>query len=863
MRKLYLLLGVLLMLNASCEQDAIRNTTKTDAVSNAIDSVKIKAAKEAMAIGGHYYGKSQYDSAIFFFKEAIAINKRNNFSNSKLNGKAYRYTGQSFDDLFYIDSTEIYYARAEAIFKKINNDVERSKLYRTVARFKRKIGDFQECLVYGNKGLAIVKDTSVMAEFHLDLANCLNDLGKMDSSIYHSQQLLDLYATCLTCRKRELRIAHAYNNIAISLDLKGQKEEALKHYFMAKRQYGNIQKGKAYLPMCDNNISTVFHDLNNYRKALRYADSALTGYRLLYDSLAFHPAYANVYDNKGNAHEGLGQADSALYCYQKALQNGMEGFRESDSFKNPDLIKNRILWNKAHVLEYLKDKATLLNKLSYERKDNAYQKAALETYRLASQLIDNMRFDHRAKGSQFFWRGCTRPVYAGAIRAAYQAKDHALGFYFLEKSKAAMLEDAIRALKAKNLLPDIKQKQETRFQNKLWALEQQLAAATNREEKNDLDIKIKTLKVEQLKFIQDLEKDFPAYHQFKYNTEVLDIATVQEQLLDDSTTLINYFITNENIFVLSISADSTEFHQLHKAKIFKNHVNELVKSMRTKSLSKAFHYVDPSYSLYRQLFEPLDIQTPKVIVVADGISQHIPFSALLTNKKNPYSYLLHEHIFSYAYSAGILAYGNATRKKGHKMLTVAPVNFQHDNYENLPYSQQEVKHIYNIMQPAFEVKILLEKEANKSNFLQQAPQFDFIHFSTHATANIDNNKEPEIIFQDGALSLSEIFRLELKADLVVLSACETSQGNLIAGEGIMSLARGFAFAGVPATISSLWKVPEKSTTDLMGYFYQYLNQGYAKNEALQLAKRDLIATKEDNYQTPYFWGAFIQIGVSE
>jgi len=123
------------------------------------------------------------------------------------------------------------------------------------------------------------------------------------------------------------------------------------------------------------------------------------------------------------------------------------------------------------------------------------------------------------------------------------------------------------------------------------------------------------------------------------------------------------------------------------------------------------------------------------------------------------------------------------------------------------------------------------------------------------------------LFHDTLLSLPDIYDLDLNADLVILSACETSDGKLVAGEGVMSLASGFTFAGVPSTISSLWSVSPKTTTELVGSLTRNLRAGMPKDEALYRAK--LAYYKKYKPGTlahglgkvhPFYWAAFVHMG---
>ncbi|MEO0474059.1 MAG: CHAT domain-containing protein, partial [Bacteroidota bacterium] len=116
---------------------------------------------------------------------------------------------------------------------------------------------------------------------------------------------------------------------------------------------------------------------------------------------------------------------------------------------------------------------------------------------------------------------------------------------------------------------------------------------------------------------------------------------------------------------------------------------------------------------------------------------------------------------------------------------------------------------------------------------------------------------------DGFLTVAELFNLNLNADLVVLSACETGTGRLYRGEGIASLARGFSYAGASSILTSLWSVNDAATARLMQSFYLGLEQGLPKDIALQQAKLQYIESGDHLSAHPFFWSGFVNLGSTE
>ena len=136
--------------------------------------------------------------------------------------------------------------------------------------------------------------------------------------------------------------------------------------------------------------------------------------------------------------------------------------------------------------------------------------------------------------------------------------------------------------------------------------------------------------------------------------------------------------------------------------------------------------------------------------------------------------------------------------------------------------------------------------------------------ATHATANDTYPDYSYLAFaqaedsnQSNILYIKDLYNMSLNADMVTLSACETGIGQLKNGQGMLSLSKGFNYAGAKSIVNTLWNINDKSTVKLMEYFYEGLSKGYSKPEALRLAKLKYLETTEDDLlKHPYYWAAF-------
>jgi CHAT domain-containing protein len=160
-------------------------------------------------------------------------------------------------------------------------------------------------------------------------------------------------------------------------------------------------------------------------------------------------------------------------------------------------------------------------------------------------------------------------------------------------------------------------------------------------------------------------------------------------------------------------------------------------------------------------------------------------------------------------------------------------------------------------------KTALGSDATKSLFLENASDYGILHLATHAQSNEDFDLLSFIAFGDeekDRLYAGHIFGMDVPAELVVLSACETGQGYDLLGEGPMSLSRAFAAAGAKSTVSTLWRVSDRESAQLVGRFYDFLAEGYDKDAALRAAQVDMIQNGSGRSAHPYFWAGYVLQG---
>ncbi|MCP4442714.1 MAG: CHAT domain-containing protein [Aureispira sp.] len=316
----------------------------------------------------------------------------------------------------------------------------------------------------------------------------------------------------------------------------------------------------------------------------------------------------------------------------------------------------------------------------------------------------------------------------------------------------------------------------------------------------------------------------------------------------------------KEVSILKIKKDAIDFYQTATT----DSLSQLVFQFRNAILNKEDkQYLHLGYQLYLHLIEPLqlDEDITQLYILPDNFLNYLPFDALLTQKQSleegkfpnyvELPYLIRKVKISYTFSATTWlqqcqlsesinsqliafapSFGNAPLA-----LQRSPTSHIDYNLGNLKGSKQEVDRIKDL----FPSTLKIGEEATKTTFLEHLSKAKIVHLATHGLLNEENGAYSSIAFapdstNNNMLYAFELYGLEMNADLVVLSACNTALGKWEAGEGVMSLARGFTSTGSKSILMSLWAVADQSAPTIIPDFYQYLAKGEDKSTALQKAK---------------------------
>jgi CHAT domain-containing protein len=161
---------------------------------------------------------------------------------------------------------------------------------------------------------------------------------------------------------------------------------------------------------------------------------------------------------------------------------------------------------------------------------------------------------------------------------------------------------------------------------------------------------------------------------------------------------------------------------------------------------------------------------------------------------------------------------------------------------------------------------MTRERATESSFKKEAEAYNIIHLGTHTDVNSVSPLYSKLVLskeagkEDGYLHAFEIYEMELQAELAVLTACETGIGQQMSSEGVMSLAHSFSYAGCPSVVMSLWKIDEKTSSEITESFYENLAEGQSKSRALRNAKLSYLKQASPEESMPYYWAGLVLVG---
>lgn len=730
-----------------------------------------------------------------------------------------------------------------------------------------------------------------------------------DNKSIHSQALGNLggvyndlgdYATALETWEKALRIAekigskiqqhHWIYNIGVIALIEKDYSRARK-YFEKSLEISRTSLGGREDGANLYYFGEIEQASGNYEKALAFFSEALVLAKN-YHNYEFD-AYLNM--SFGEIHRELGNIGQSLQHYNAALAIAQK-------WDNAELT-----WRSLNGVAMAHEKARRLD-------------SAFDYYEQAIEKIENIRRGLTFEEHQSAFGENALEVYHNIVALLAQldgksgVKKYAeIAFNYSEQARARTLLGLIAhpAVNIQKGVPAELLAEKSDLQASISRIQSAMRESSQHDGRDpavvdSLEIELEASKKAIKNLRESIAVNYPRYASLTGDRAPLSLQEIQRDILAKHQILLQYVVGDSASFVFVVTKDT-----LHMAKLMvtaeeiEDKVTQLFRPFREISnLMEIAYDLELAHQLYLELFQPIEeFLSPdaELIIVPDGALFYLPFESLVTEFKasdmddtwyasyRAAEYLIEKYIISYSVSASLLdnrlLAHKATKPKlsGQLLAFGNPQYASHEedarslpsslgwSFEPLRFSEDEIEAICNVLQDS---KSYTGAEATEKKVKQESPHYNILHFSAHGLLDESQPLYSGIVLSkergdgdDGILQAYEIFNLELNADLVTLSACQTGLGKFRRGEGIMGLTRAFLYAGAKSVLVSLWSVYDQSTTWLMQEFYQNLKQKQmTQTQALRAAKLKLmkstteIAGKKVSYAHPFFWSPFVLIG---
>lgn len=573
---------------------------------------------------------------------------------------------------------------------------------------------------------------------------------------------------------------------------------------------------------------------------------------------------AGLYLQAASAHAALGQAPRALESVQKGITAASD--EKGDRLHAPQM------------LDLLREKAAILQQLYRRSRRSAFLNDALLSLQQAQALAADIRGGLEAAESKFSLSEQLYPLYEQSISAAmelYRAtgSDSALAFAFetAHRSRAAVLAEALQSRRAGREagLPDSVLDALDAAPRKLAALQQQLQQQASAAGADSIRKNIFQTREQWRRSMRRIEALYPGYYHMRFQPDVPAAGEVQAWLAAQQSALLTFFCGDSSWHVFAMDGQGIEVQSLRPDSALYGALRQFRAGLSENPAitARPVDVAAAGYALWQRLLAPLAhrFSSARLIIAPDGPLCYIPFEALPTQAPagkgfKSLAYFFQQKRLHYTYSTSLmLSPPEEPGQAGAGLALFAPAFGA--EIAALPYAEAEARRIASQTGG----RLFMGVAATEAAFRTAATHYAVLHLATHTDLNDAQPMYARLRFahdeqNDGALHAYEILPLRLSAQLAVLSACNTGDGLHRRGEGVMSLARSFAQAGVPAIVMTLWPAQDQAASQLMDHFYASLARQLPADEALDRARTAYLQSASELSAHPYYWGGFVLAG---
>lgn len=818
-------------------------------------------------IGSIYNAMGDYEASLKYREKSLFFKNKTDDKQGvsiTLNNLGYTYKKLSF-----YDKALEYYTRSLAIRKELNNADLLGAAYNNVASLYSDIGEYDKALINYQLSLEYKKSTGDPSSS----ATTLNNIGTLYGVLGQPEQELAYYQKSMKLKEQYANaasLAVTYSNIASSFGENGQREKALAYYQQAlelRKRAGNPRA-----------IASTFLDLAQFEKNRNQflkSDQYIAQARTIADSTRDRSLQQKTFSLEGDLKFAQGNYKGASRKYKKAWDY------------------SRSLGKSARIRP-LKGLAYSYHQLNSDSALHYGQQAIdfIETMRSQTGPLSRFKSGYFKQHAGFY-----KAMASWALEYEESTEE---AFRLVESAKARALADELSEAvqRIDESLPEKERIKRAQQLSDITDLYSQLKNTTDTDKQQNLKSKIYEKELAYASFEHELTQKFARYKRLE-NPDPISLQQAR-RICDASTAVLEYALTDDQLLIFFISSQEVQTRQFSfpddkNLDSGSSPLSQIVLNFRDAILSRAPKDSIQSISriLYAQLIAPFKDQLSSyenIIIIPDMVLAYMPFEALYDGN----NYLVSQFNIKYSPSfTGLSLLPKPTGNSPPKLLAIGNSN-QSAPVSNMPVLPSVNFEIESIARIFSDVTIINDAEATESsvkNILQEG--FSMVHIAAHSVIDEQNSSLSGIVLgktkneigigDDGLLQNSEIHRLKISSDMVVLSACKSGIGNLMSGEGMLGLQRAFFNSGASTVVVSLWDVYDRSTTQLMRDFYTAVKDRH-KNKtwsdswnsflrwagwddsmpfgdtASAMRKAKLAMIEHPRYNHPVYWAPFVVVG---
>lgn len=864
--------------------------------------VKIKhiICQSCVFLGDIFYDQSKYDSAFIAYSTSYylingsnprSINHKKNKHNIKSKnsrhdfnlclkiGKALYYLGEYDNSIDFLnDPTCCSFKNAKSYAFQGIRHYYLGMAFNKIYKYDESLLNYSQSLEYYNK--LKHENSNTIGLVYCDIGNVYYNLENYNKALdYYNRS----YQRLIFQKEPNIsKLSIIKNNIGSIHYRIGNIDSAIYQYKEAIRliRFGDINPYD--ISMYLNNLAGIYLSINETDSAELYYNQSL---RIRKNSLQNNNLLVQSHNQMGLLYLITQNYKKSLHHFQQAIIHNAIHHNDTSIFSTPSLFKTRDYMLLGISLYY---KAIALNEI--------YQINPEENYRFLAASYST--FDYLHSYFEYIYMNETRPESLQAyisfnrevvntvldILKKNNCRNNNYWFTLFQRGKSILLYQNFLDSKAKKFadIPESLISKEKSMRNSINVYDRRVESAVKSGmDFTDFDgflalVIARKNKINGLdSIIRIFEQDYPQYYQIKYNFKSIPLDQFQKKI-EYREAVIEYHIADSTLYSICISADSIIVHSQTTDSIF-DIIRQHIRSIKFYDNSLLFH---TGTLLYRRLILPFSEilkDCEQITIIPDQGLSLFPFETLIrviNNSPGKYAYLIEDMAIGYHFSTSLWYEKKCEIKVNQPSLfAIAPFQFKNtlgistgNRLHELPFTEREILLIKELFdERSLNNLSLIDRDATKGAFLENAPKYDIIHLATH---NIYDIKQPDqsgiLFFSDNdstnsnLLSIEETYNLMLRSQLVVLSACMTGAGKLLSGEGAITLYRGFFYSGASNIIFTLWNAPDKNTFEFMKTLYNNLFEGLSYSSALRKTKISFI--NNNKTALPVFWGNYLILG---